>query len=146
MELGATLDMVILKRIFAPSKGPKWAQQFEKSTTNNYTKKKMNKNEKNSKLRGFFWLVPLPKGRYRCQAPYADVSESQGLRGPKNGQIHFFTCKHSCFVIFCLREDVWCLVLIEEEHWIKRFIYEFDLWPLKISFCLKVIFVFFFKS
>ena len=39
MELGARLDMVILKRIFAPSKGPKWAQQCEKSTTNNYTKK-----------------------------------------------------------------------------------------------------------
>ena len=41
----------------------------------------MNENEKNSKLRVFFWLVPLPKGRYRRQAPYADVSETLGLRG-----------------------------------------------------------------
>ena len=42
----------------------------------------MNENEKNSKLGVFFfWLVPLPKGRYRRQAPYADVSETQGLRG-----------------------------------------------------------------
>ena len=41
----------------------------------------MNKNEKNSKLRVFFWLVPLPEGRYRRQAPYADVSETLGLRG-----------------------------------------------------------------
>ena len=49
--------------------------------------KKMNKNEKNSKLRVFFWLVPLPKGRCRCQAPYADASETLGLRGePKNSQ------------------------------------------------------------
>ena len=90
MELGARLDMVILKRIFAPSKGPKWAQQCEKSTTNNYTTKKINKNEKNSKLRVFFWLVPLPKDRYRRQAPYADVPETLGLRGApktaKNGQ------------------------------------------------------------
>ena len=31
--------MVIIKRIFAPSKGPKWAQQCEKSTTHNYTNK-----------------------------------------------------------------------------------------------------------
>ena len=50
----------------------------------------MNENEKNSKLRVFFWLVSLPKGRYRRQAPYADVSETLGLRwGPKtakNGQ------------------------------------------------------------
>ena len=47
----------------------------------------MNKNEKNSKLRVFFWLVPLPKGRYRRQAPYADVPETLGLRGgPKNSQ------------------------------------------------------------
>ena len=50
----------------------------------------MIKNEKISKLRVFFWLVPLPKGRYRRQAPYADVSETLGLRGgPKtarNGQ------------------------------------------------------------
>ena len=41
----------------------------------------MNENEKNSKLRVFFWLVPLPKGRYRRQAPYADVPEPLGLRG-----------------------------------------------------------------
>ena len=35
----------------------------------------------------FFWLVPLPKGRYRRQAPYAVVSETLGLRGgPKNSQ------------------------------------------------------------
>ena len=40
----------------------------------------MNKDEKNSKLRVLFWLVPLPKGRYRRQAPYADVSEILGLR------------------------------------------------------------------
>ena len=53
----------------------------------------MNEYEKNSKLRVFFWLVPLPKGRYRRQAPYADVSEILGLRGAqkqpdmvKNGQ------------------------------------------------------------
>ena len=38
-------------------------------------------------------LVPLPKGRYTRQAPYADVPETQGLRGghkqpkmAKNGQ------------------------------------------------------------
>ena len=53
--------------------------------------KKMNKNEKNSKLRVFFWLVPLPKGRCRCQAPYADASETLGLpkgspKTAKNGQ------------------------------------------------------------
>ena len=41
----------------------------------------MNENEKNSKLRVFFWLVPLPKGRYRRQAPYAYVSDTLGLRG-----------------------------------------------------------------
>ena len=88
MELGAKLDMVILSRIFAPSKGPKWAQQGEKSTTNNHTTKKMNKDEKNSKLRVFFWLVPLPKGRR--QAPYVDVSESLGLRGgPKTAKYMF---------------------------------------------------------
>ena len=46
----------------------------------------MNENEKNSKLRVFFLLVPLPKGRYRRQAPYADVSETLGLGGgAKNG-------------------------------------------------------------
>ena len=51
----------------------------------------MNKNEKNSKLRVFFWLVPLPKGKYRRQAPYADVPETLGPKGgpktAKNGQI-----------------------------------------------------------
>ena len=50
----------------------------------------MNKNEKNYKLRVFFWLVPLQKGRYRRPAPYADVPETLGLRGgpktAKNGQ------------------------------------------------------------
>ena len=53
----------------------------------------MNENEKNSKLRVFFWLVPLPEDRYRRQAPYVDVSETLGLRGAqkqpkmaKNGQ------------------------------------------------------------
>ena len=46
----------------------------------------MNENEKNSKSRVFFWLVTLPKGGYRRQAPYADVSETQGLRGPKKAQ------------------------------------------------------------
>ena len=40
----------------------------------------MKKNEKNQKLSVFFWLVSLPKGRYRRQAPYADVSEILGLR------------------------------------------------------------------
>ena len=35
----------------------------------------------------FFWLVTLPEGRYRRQAPYADVSETLGLRGaPKTAQ------------------------------------------------------------
>ena len=90
MKLGAKLDMVILARIFAPSKGPKWAQPGEKLTTNNHTTTKINRNEKNSKLRVFFWLVPLPKDRYRRQAPYADVPETLVLRGgPKtaeNGQ------------------------------------------------------------
>ena len=80
MKLGAKLDMVILGRIYAPSKGPKWTQRGEKLTTNNHTTRKINKNEKNLKLRVFFWLVPLPKGRYRRQAPYADVSEILGLR------------------------------------------------------------------
>ena len=90
MKLGAKLDMVILGRIYAPSKGPKWAQRGAKLTTNNHTTRKINENEKNSKLRVFFWLVPLPKDRYRRQAPYADVPETLGLRGgpktAKNGQ------------------------------------------------------------
>ena len=80
MKLGAKLDMFILRRIYAPSKGPKWAQRGEKLTTKYHTTRKINKNEKNSKLRVFFWLVPLPKGRYRRQAPYAVVSEIVGLR------------------------------------------------------------------
>ena len=81
MKLGAKLDMVILGRIFAPSKDPKWAQQGEKSTTNNHTTKKMNK-IKELKIKGvFFWLVPLPKGRYRRQVPYADVPETLALKG-----------------------------------------------------------------
>ena len=47
----------------------------------------MNKNENNSKLSMVFWLVPLPEGTYRRQAPYADVSETLGLRGgPKTAQ------------------------------------------------------------
>ncbi len=41
----------------------------------------MNKNETYSKLRVFFWLVPLLEGRYRREAPYADVAETLGLRG-----------------------------------------------------------------
>ena len=45
----------------------------------------MNENEKNSKLRDFFWLVILPEGRYRRQAPYAKVSDTLGLRGAQNG-------------------------------------------------------------
>ena len=45
----------------------------------------MNKNETYSKLRVFFWLVPLLEGRYRREAPYADVAETLGLRG--GGQI-----------------------------------------------------------
>ena len=43
--------------------------------------KKMNQNERNSISRVYFWLVPLPEGRHRRQAPYADVSETLGLRG-----------------------------------------------------------------
>ena len=35
----------------------------------------------NSKLKVFFWLVPLTKGIYKRQAPYADVPETLGLRG-----------------------------------------------------------------
>ena len=41
---------------------------------------KKNEIEKNLKLRVSFLLVPLPEGRYRHQAPYADVSETLGLR------------------------------------------------------------------
>ena len=55
--------------------------------------KKKNRNKKNSKLRGFFWQVLLPEGRYRRQAPCSDVLETLGLRGAqkrskkaKNGQ------------------------------------------------------------
>ena len=41
----------------------------------------------NSKLRVFFWLVPLAKGRYRRQAPYTNVPDTLGLRGgPKMAQ------------------------------------------------------------
>ena len=61
MKLGAKLDMVILGRIFAPSKGPKWAQPGEKLTTNNHTTKKNKKNEKNSKLRVFFLAGAIAK-------------------------------------------------------------------------------------
>ena len=50
----------------------------------------MNKNEKSSKLRVFFFQVPLPEDRYRCQAPRTDVLETLRLRGAqkmaKNGQ------------------------------------------------------------
>ena len=56
--------MVILWRIFVPNNGLKWAQPGEKLTTNNHTTRKINKNEKNSKLRVFFWLVPLPLPNY----------------------------------------------------------------------------------
>ena len=77
---------------FAPSKGPKWAQQGEKLTIEKPNKKK-NENEKSSKLRVFFFQVPLPEDRYRCQAPHTDVLETLGLRGAqkwskmvKNGQ------------------------------------------------------------
>ena len=31
--------------------------------------------------------MPLPKGRYRLQAPYADVSETLGLRGAQKQPI-----------------------------------------------------------
>ena len=62
MKLGAKLDMVILSRIFAPSKGPKWAQQGEKSTSNNYATKEINKDEKISKLRVFFLAGAIAKG------------------------------------------------------------------------------------
>ena len=82
MESGAKFDMVILWRIFAPSKGPKWAQQSEKLTTNNHTTKKKNKQKwKDFKIKGgFFWLVPLLKSRYRRQVPYEDIPEILGLR------------------------------------------------------------------
>ena len=98
MKLGAKLDMVILGRIYAPSKGPKWAQRGEKLTTKNHTTRKINKNEKNMKLRVFIWLVSLPKGRYRSQAPYADVSESLGLRGPLKRS---YTCFYMQTLMFC---------------------------------------------
>ena len=34
----------------------------------------------------FFWLVPLPEGRFRREAPYADVLETLWFRGGKNSQ------------------------------------------------------------
>ena len=58
----------------------------------------MNKDQKNSKLRLFFWLVPFPKGRYRRQAPCADVSESLGLRG---AQKRPNTCFYMQTLMFC---------------------------------------------
>ena len=55
-----------------------------------FSTKKMNKIKRVKNQGCFFWLVPLPKGSYRRQAPYADVSETLGLRGgpktAKNGQ------------------------------------------------------------
>ena len=62
MKLGAKLDKVILGKIFAPSKGPKWALPGEKSTTNNHTTTKKNENEKNLKLRVFFLAGAIAKG------------------------------------------------------------------------------------
>ena len=38
----------------------------------------MNENEKNQNKWCFFLLVTLPKGGYRRQAPFADVSETLG--------------------------------------------------------------------
>ena len=67
MKLGAKLDMVILGRIYVPSKDPKWAQPGEKLTTNNHTTRKINKNEKNSKSRVFFF------GWCHCERVYIDV-------------------------------------------------------------------------
>ena len=61
MELGAKLNMDILWRISAPSKGRKWDQQGEKSTKNNQTRK-MNENEKNSKLRVFILAGDIARG------------------------------------------------------------------------------------
>ena len=61
MELRAKFDMVILSRIFAPSKGPKWAQQCEKLTTHNYTKKDEQK-WKESKIKGVFLTGAIAKG------------------------------------------------------------------------------------
>ena len=61
MELGAKFDMVILWRIFASTKGPKWVQQGEKLTTNNHMKT-MNEIEKNSKLRVLFLAGAIAKG------------------------------------------------------------------------------------
>ena len=42
--------------------GPKLAQQGEKSTTNNHTTNKINKNENNTKLRVFFFAGAIAKG------------------------------------------------------------------------------------
>ena len=41
----------------------------------------MKKNEKNSKLRSFFGLVPRPEGEFRARAPYPDVLKSLGYKG-----------------------------------------------------------------
>ena len=54
--------------------------------------RKNEKNEKNSKLRSFFGLVPRPEGEFRARAPYPDVLKSLGYRGggqkwPKNAKI-----------------------------------------------------------
>ena len=51
----------------------------------------MKNNEKNSKLRSFFGLVPRPEGEIRAWAPYPEILKSLGYRGgqkwPKNAKI-----------------------------------------------------------
>ena len=58
----------------------------------------------------------------------------------------FFWVLHKSILQFFSDAYVWCFVLIVEEHWIKGFIYEFDLWPLLIIFCLKAVFAVLLKS
>jgi hypothetical protein len=49
--------------------------------------KTMNEIEKNSKLRVLFLAGAIAKGYiYRCHAPYADVSDTLGLRPGGGGQ------------------------------------------------------------
>ena len=64
--------------------GPKKAK---KRCRNELSLKKMKRNEKNSKLRSFFELVPRPEGELRGQAPYPEVLKFLGYRGggAKNG-------------------------------------------------------------
>ena len=45
----------------------------------------MKKNEKNSKSRSFFGLVPESEGELRGQAPYPEVLKSLGYREGRKG-------------------------------------------------------------